>query len=91
MNDRDFEELLTELLAWDLSTGTEEFRETLLARCLSILNDDAYLDDSRLNLVAAAGDACAPERTTPTPGTTSTPGGDTPLGTWLSGKDGAAR
>lgn len=74
MNDRDIDELLTELLAQDLSAGTEEFREALLARCLAIVNagGSAQLDDANLELIAAAGNMVAPEDAMPRAGAPST-------------------
>ena len=68
----EFEKYLTELFKkCDFSAGTEEFREELLGRCLAIIeeqeqqkfqeNDEEVraLDDSDLELLAAAGDITA--------------------------------
>ena len=55
MNEHDLEQLLSQ----DLSAGTDEFRDALLARCLAVLNADSYgheIDDDALDLLAAAGD-----------------------------------
>lgn len=43
----------------DFSAGTEAFRDTLLERCLSVLDEDdegRCLDDAELDMLAAAGD-----------------------------------
>ena len=66
MDEQKFEGMLQQLLAQDLSAGTETFRDELLARCLDLLGTDdaavhdmadAYeLADSDLELLAAAGD-----------------------------------
>ena len=50
---------IARLFKLDLSKGTERFRDALLARCLAVLNPDFHiveLDDSELDLLAAAGD-----------------------------------
>lgn len=68
VDDREFENRLEQLLKQDLSAGTEAFRDELLARCLAVLDDGsaaddspdvAELDDSVLDLLAAAGDLSA--------------------------------
>lgn len=68
MDDRELENRLRQLLKQDLSVGTESFRDELLARCLSVLTDEdaaegfpegTELDDSVLDLLAAAGDLTA--------------------------------
>lgn len=68
MDDRELENRLRQLLKQDLSAGTESFKDELLARCLSVLTDEAAaegfpegveLDDSVLDLLAAAGDLTA--------------------------------
>lgn len=70
MDDGRFEQMLMRLLQADFSSGTEAFRDELLARCLAILGSDAHgeaagpdadrcaaeLDDADLELLAAAGD-----------------------------------
>ena len=68
MDDRELESRLEQLLKQDLAAGTESFRDELLARCLAVLTDEAAaerfhegaeLDDSVLDLLAAAGDLTA--------------------------------
>lgn len=62
MNDQEFELVLERLMGQDLSAGTEDFRDALLARCLSVLcadDEGAIVDDDVLDLLAAAGDAFA--------------------------------
>ena len=59
MEERELDKMLERLLQQDLSAGTEEFRDELLARCLDVLDaDDAVdeIDDSLLDTLAAAGD-----------------------------------
>lgn len=59
MNDREFEQKITELMGQDLSAGTDAFRDNLLERCLAELEDkpDAVeLDDEDLEMLSAAGD-----------------------------------
>lgn len=59
MTDNEFEQMLTPLLQKDASLGTEAFRDSLLARCLAVLNTEEMgieLGDDELNLLAAAGD-----------------------------------
>lgn len=65
MDGNEFEQMIRTLMQADLSAGTEAFREELLARCLDELDagscdGGAELDDSALDLLAAAGDAFAP-------------------------------
>ena len=57
MDERDIERILRQ----DLSKDTDEFRDELLSRCLSVLGsqDGVELDDSDLELLAAAGDLAA--------------------------------
>ena len=60
MDDQEFEQMLGRLMKQDFSIGTEKFRDALLERCLVVLDDDkevAELDDSALELLAAAGDS----------------------------------
>ena len=54
VGDREVERILKE----DLSTGTDEFREALLQRCLAALGDDegTPIADEDLDMLAAAGD-----------------------------------
>ena len=69
MEKRRFEKMLEQLMKQDLAAETEEFRDTLLARCLDVLGSDDQaaddvsegieLDDSYLDLLAAAGDLSA--------------------------------
>ena len=62
MNDREIEKMLGTLLAQDLSSGTEAFRDALLERCLDVLNSDSevtVLSDDDLEMLAAAGDPTA--------------------------------
>ena len=57
------EKELERLLKLDLSVGTEAFRDELLARCLSELHDHGReLDDSELEMLAAAGNIESIER-----------------------------
>lgn len=59
MDDREFELMLSRLLRHCISVGTETFRDTLLARCLAVLNagdEPSLVDDEDLELLAAAGD-----------------------------------
>lgn len=58
MEDREFEQMLGRLMKQDFSKGTEEFRDALLERCLTVLDEDeeiAEIDDADLELLAAAG------------------------------------
>ena len=60
VDDQEFEQMLGRLMKQDFSIGTEKFRDALLERCLVVLDDDkevAELDDSALELLAAAGDS----------------------------------
>ena len=61
MGDHEFEKWLEGLLSQDLSAGTEDFREGLLNQCLESLGagQTIELDDSDLELLAAAGDVAA--------------------------------
>ena len=59
MDDREFELMLGRLLRRCISVGTEAFRDTLLVRCLAVLNagdEPSLVDDEDLELLAAAGD-----------------------------------
>lgn len=59
MNDRELDQTLERLMKQDFSAGTEAFRDTLLERCLSVLDEDdegRCLDDAELDMLAAAGD-----------------------------------
>ena len=53
------EQEIRRILGQDLSVGTEAFRDSLLKRCLSVLDssveDGVELDDDELELLAAAG------------------------------------
>lgn len=58
MDDREFERALERLMKQDLSAGTDAFRDSLLNRCLAVLdkdNDGVPIEDSHLELLAAAG------------------------------------
>lgn len=60
VNEGAFEQSLERLMRQDLSTGTEAFRERLLAECLDAIaqgDDCVELDDDELEMLAAAGDA----------------------------------
>lgn len=62
MDEREFEQMFEQLMKLDFSIGTEAFRDNLLLRCLAVLNMDdegVVLDDSELELLAAAGDRFA--------------------------------
>lgn len=72
VSDREFEELVKELMKQDFAAGTEEFRDALLARCLDVLGTDGdsaeaadgvALSDSEIDLLAAAGDLSMFEQT----------------------------
>ena len=59
MNERELDKMLEQLLQQDLSAGTEEFRDELLARCLAVLDAEdgvGEIDDGLLDMLAAAGD-----------------------------------
>lgn len=59
MEEQELDTMLKRLLQQDLSAGTEVFRDELLARCLDVLDaDDGVdeIDDSLLDMLAAAGD-----------------------------------
>ena len=59
MNDRELDQTLERLMKQDFSARTEAFRDTLLERCLSVLDEDdegRCLDDAELDMLAAAGD-----------------------------------
>ena len=72
MEDREFEQLLESTFSVDRSAGTEEFRDGLLKRCLSLLGSGdenseqsahiiegdfcRELSDDELDMLAAAGD-----------------------------------
>ena len=58
MDNQEFEIKLGKLMKQDFSVGTESFREDLLARCLSVLNEDegVELSDDDLDMLAAAGE-----------------------------------
>lgn len=56
------EERVRQLFRQDLSAGTDAFREELLERCLDALHDEETgreVDDSELDMLAAAGDPFA--------------------------------
>ena len=58
MDEREFEQLLGQLMKLDLSAGTEAFRDELLSRCLAVLDADSegmVLGDADLDMLAAAG------------------------------------
>ncbi|MBQ9057792.1 MAG: hypothetical protein IJ125_01250 [Atopobiaceae bacterium] len=69
MDAHEFEDKLQQLLEHDLAAGSEEFRDALLARCLALLDtadssssdvlEYRELDDSELEMLAAAGDVSA--------------------------------
>lgn len=59
MTENELEQMLKSQLRKDPSLGTEAFRDSLLARCIAVLNEDCEgveLDDDELELLAAAGD-----------------------------------
>ena len=62
MTDNELERILSQTLSHDASIGTEAFRDSLLARCLAVLNagDDedegVELTDDQLVMLSAAGD-----------------------------------
>lgn len=58
MNDREFEQKITELMSQNFSAGTDAFRDNLLKRCLAELEskpDAVELDDEDLDMLSAAG------------------------------------
>ena len=62
MEESEFEQELRRLFRNAHAAGRAEFRESLLARCLAVLRENdagAELDDSELELLAAAGDVQA--------------------------------
>ena len=62
MNEREFEQMLRRIMKVDFSVGSEKFRDALLARCLSVLDDDdemRLIDIDDLDLIAAAGNPTA--------------------------------
>ncbi|MDO4532119.1 MAG: hypothetical protein Q4C36_00185 [Coriobacteriia bacterium] len=59
MEERELDKTLEQLFQQDLSAGTEEFRDELLARCLAVLdaeNGVGEIDDGLLGMLTAAGD-----------------------------------
>ena len=62
MTDNELERMLSQTLSHDASIGTEAFRDSLLARCLAVLNagvgedEGVELTDDQLVLLSAAGD-----------------------------------
>lgn len=74
MEEREFEQTLERLMKLDLSQGTDEFRDALLARCREVLaaQDEGapnsipagegitLLDDDQLDMLAAAGNPIPP-------------------------------
>lgn len=66
MDERNFEQKLERLLKQDFSAGTEEFRDSLLLRCVEELDSSEHDHDERfhafeipdddLELLSAAGD-----------------------------------
>ncbi len=62
MNDQELDQMLSRLMKQDFSAGTDEFRDGLLKRCLTVLDANgkgAIIDDADLDLPAAAGDVFA--------------------------------
>lgn len=62
MDDKRFEQMIEKLLKQDFSSGTEAFRDALLARCLDELDADireSDLSDEELEMLAAAGNLSA--------------------------------
>ena len=60
VENREFDKMMEQLMKQDFSVGTEKFRDALLGRCLAVLDEDdegIHLDDSELDMLAAAGDA----------------------------------
>ena len=57
MDDKELEQMLTKVLRHDYSAGTEEFRDSLLQRCLDELrtDGDSEIPDVDLEYLAAAG------------------------------------
>ena len=58
MNEREFDQMLVQMLGQDFSVGTERFRDNLLERCLEELGNDSEglpLADEDLDMLAAAG------------------------------------
>lgn len=69
MENQDFEQMLGQLAKQGLPVGSETFRDTLLERCLAVLDADeegACIDDADLDMIAAAGNIDAwPNRDVP--------------------------
>lgn len=58
VDDRTFDKMLNRLMKQDFSVGTDAFRDDLLERCKDMLGTDgSRIDDSDLDMLAAAGDA----------------------------------
>lgn len=58
MEDHAFDQMLERLMKVDFAAGTEAFRDSLLARCLTELNgsgEGESINDADLELLAAAG------------------------------------
>lgn len=59
MDEREFEQTLVQLMRRDASADSDAFRESLLERCLEVLDADggcSPVDDADLDLLSAAGD-----------------------------------
>ena len=60
MDETEFEQKLAQLIQQNASIGTEGFRDSLLTRCLAVLNADnegTELTFEQLDLLSAAGDS----------------------------------
>lgn len=60
MEDREFDQMLDQLMGQGLAAGSETFRDALLKRCLAELDtgdEGVVLEDDELDLLFAAGDA----------------------------------
>lgn len=60
VENQDFEQMLGQLAKQGLPAGSEMFRDTLLKRCLAVLDADeegTCIDDADLDMIAAAGNA----------------------------------
>lgn len=75
MGEREFEDMLRRVMKADFATGTEAFRDALLARCLAELGIDPHaadeplaeyeLSEAELELLAAAGDVFLTQNQSP--------------------------
>lgn len=63
MDEREFEQMLGQVMKHDFSAGSEAFRDALLERCLGELasdEDGMPLEEDDLDMLSAAGDLFVP-------------------------------